>query len=113
MPAKHVSGQEYKYLFNHEKQTPTFHLSRECAGDYTSDMTESAAVRAALDGEMEPCGKCCDEFPLEFYDCPITEVPHNGGWFSIGTKKAVFTGDVDELHQRTYEELASRGMRME
>ena len=113
-PATHVSGQDYKYVFDHEQDKPTFHLSRECAGEYTSDMTESAAVRAALDGEMVPCGNCCGEFPLEFHDGPVTEIPlDRGGWFSLGEKKATLKPEVDELHRDVYRALADRGMRMD
>lgn len=116
MPATHISGQEYGYVYDHEEGYPTFHLSRECAGDYTSDMTESAAVRAVLDGEMFPCGNCCAEFPLEMHDEPVTDIPMDrGGWFSIGKFKVTLKPDVDieNLHRDVYRELASRGMRME
>lgn len=114
MPATHVSGQEYKYLYNHEREQPVFHRSSGCADRPTSDMTESAAVRAALDGEMVPCGNCCGEFPLEFHDGPITEIPlERGGWFSLGEKKATLKPEIDEVHPAVYRELADRGMRMD
>lgn len=116
MPAKHVSGEEYKYLFDHEQDTPTFHLSPDCSGIYTSDMTESAAVQGTLDGTMEPCEKCCDEFPLELHDGSVTEIPlERGGWYTIRPKKATLKPevDVDELHEEVYRELADRGFRLE
>jgi len=113
MPATHISGQEYKYLFDHERDKPTFHLSSDCAGNYTSDMTESAAVSAALDGEMVPCGNCCDTFPLEFHDGGITDIPlERGGWFSLGEKKATLKPEMTEVHRDVYRELVNRGMRM-
>lgn len=116
MPATHISGQKYKYLFDHEQDYPTFHFSRDCAGDYTSDMTESRAVRETLEGEMTPCGKCCSDFPLEMHSCPVTEIPlERGGWFSLGEKKVTLKPevDVDELHRDVYNELAMRGFRLE
>lgn len=118
MPATHVSGQDYEYVFDSEQDTPTFHFPRNCVGseDYDSDMTKSAAVAATLDGEMEPCQICTSGFPIELHDKSITEIDlERGGWFSVGTKKATLKPeiDVDDLHRDVYRELANRGMRME
>lgn len=116
MPATHISGQDYAYVYDHVEDTPTFHVSKECAGLYTSDMTESAAVAAALDGEMEPCGNCCGDFPLAFHEGPVTDIPlERGGWYSMAEMKATLKPevDVDDLHRDVYRELAQRGFRLE
>jgi len=68
MVAKNSNGEPYEYVFE-DGGSGVFHHSRACAGrdTYDSDMTEGAAVRATIDGEMRPCGNCCVDFPIRVH----------------------------------------------
>lgn len=110
MPATHVSGQQYAYVFDHEQDFPRFHSDRRCPERYTSDMTESAAVRATIDGEMRPCEECCEEFPLRVYAGPTARVPLAcGGHVTIETERLA-VHETDDLHRAVRRVLRDRNL---
>ena len=66
---ENLGGKSYDFVSKHGG-SGVFHRSRKCAGhdSYDSDMTESVALEATIDGEMRPCGNCCTDFPIRVHD---------------------------------------------
>lgn len=113
MPAKHVSGQEYAYYYNHEFDKPTFHDSMDCPHGYyklTSDMTESAAVKSLLDDEMKKCSDCCSNFPIVCKPDSGMLIDMENGWINFSTFTVEIRKPLEEISKPVKDVLYDKGI---